>query len=217
MAATPPFEAVEKLVANTEPRYELIIVDNDSPDDTADRLTAGLAGADLVRNDENVGFAEGCNQGAARAAGTYLCFLNPDAFVEPGWLEPLLDVFARDAAAGAAVPLFLHPDGRVQEAGSAVDSDGSAPWRSGTVTTRSCSSTGSPVRSTTARQPASSCEPTSSQEVGGFDPAYSPAYYEDVDLCFKLAERGSRPSSSPSPASCTCAAGRARGQTRSCA
>ena len=31
---------VEKLVANTEPRYELIIVDNDSPDDTADRLTA---------------------------------------------------------------------------------------------------------------------------------------------------------------------------------
>jgi GT2 family glycosyltransferase len=182
-------QAVEKLVANTEPRYELIIVDNDSPDDTADRLTAGVAGADLVRNDENVGFAEGCNQGAARAAGAYLCFLNPDAFVEPGWLEPLLDVFAREAAVGAAVPLFLHPDGRVQEAGSAVDSVGSAlaigdgddPKLFEHRFTRKVDYGSAACLMVRADLFA---------RVGGFDPTYSPAYYEDVDLCFKLAERG---------------------------
>ena len=181
--------AVEKLVANTEPHYELIIVDNHSPDDTADRLTSGVEGADLVRNKENVGFAKGCNQGAARAAGTYLCFLNPDAFVEPGWLDPLLDVFARNAKAGAAVPLFLHPDGRVQEAGSAVDStggalaigDGDDPKLFEHRFTR------------TVDYGSAACLIVRADlfaKVGGFDPTYSPAYYEDVDLCFKLAELG---------------------------
>ena len=117
--------AIEALVWNTEPNYELIVIDNASADDTADRLTAGLVGATVVLNAENAGFARGCNQGAELASGGLLCFLNPDAFVEAGWLPPLLEVF-KDSKVGAALPLFLHPDGRVQEAGSAVDSEGTA-------------------------------------------------------------------------------------------
>jgi GT2 family glycosyltransferase len=182
-------DAVGALVSETEPCYELIVVDNDSPDDTADLLTTGLTGARIVRNDDNVGFARGSNQGADLASGAYLCFLNPDAFVQPGWLPPLLEVFQRNPPAGAAVPLFLNPDGHVQEAGSAMDSQGAAMAIGDGDDPRSFE-----VRfSRTVDYGSAACLVVRAdlfREVGGFDPVYSPAYYEDADLSFKLADRG---------------------------
>jgi GT2 family glycosyltransferase len=182
-------DAVEALVKETDPCYELIVVDNDSPDDTADLLTAGLTGARIVRNEDNVGFARGSNQGAELATGSHLCFLNPDAFVQPGWLQPLLEVFKRTPLAGAVLPLFLHPDGRVQEAGSAVDAQGAAMAIGDGDDPRSFE-----VRFTrTVDYGSAACLVVRAdlfREVGGFDPVYSPAYYEDADLCFKLADRG---------------------------
>jgi GT2 family glycosyltransferase len=82
--------ALESLAANTHPCYELIVIDNASSDGTGALLEDRLVGATVVVNEENLGFASGSNQGAALASGRYLCFLNPDAFVEPGWLPPLL-------------------------------------------------------------------------------------------------------------------------------
>jgi GT2 family glycosyltransferase len=182
-------QAIGALVANTEPCYEVIVIDNASPDDTADRLTAGLEGATVVRNPENFGFARGSNQGADLASGRYLCFLNPDVYVMAGWLGPLLDVFSRKAAAGAAHPMFLHPDGRVQEAGSAVDSEGAA---------LSIGDGDDPCAfehrfTRTVDYGSAACVLVRADlfaELRGFDPVYSPAYYEDADFCFKLAERG---------------------------
>ena len=180
---------VEALIENTEPLYELVVVDNASPDGTGERLEAGLSGATVVRNASNLGFARGSNQGAQQAQGAYLCFLNPDVFVQAGWLPPLLDVLERDGSTGAAVPLFLHPDGRVQEAGSAVDAEGAAL----------ALGDGDDPQSLEHRFPravdygSAACLLVRADlfaEVGGFDPIYSPAYYEDVDLCFKLRERG---------------------------
>jgi O-antigen biosynthesis protein len=182
-------EAAATLIENTEACYELMVLDNASRDDTPDRLKAGLAGATIVENTVNVGFASGSNQGAELARGTYLCFLNADALVQPGWLTPLLEVFEREASAAAAVPLFLHPDGRVQEAGSAVDSEGS-PLAIGD---------GDSARAfehrftRTVDYGSAACLLVRADlfaEVGGFDPAYAPAYYEDVDLCFKFRKRG---------------------------
>lgn len=181
-------EAIEALVANTDPCYELLVVDNASGDDTVDRLRTGLAGATLIASAENEGFARGSNEGAQRAAGRYLCFLNPDAFAEAGWLPPLLAAL-EDEGVGAAVPLFLHPDGRVQEAGSAVDSDGAA---------HALGDGGDPnaFEHRFRRRidyGSAACLLVRADlfaAVGGFDPAYSPAYYEDADLCFKLRERG---------------------------
>ena len=114
-------EAIEALIEHTDASFELIVVDNASPDGTAALLEGSVAGAKIVTNDINLGFGSGSNQGASLASGRYLCFLNPDAFVQAGWLPPLLSAFERDERIGAVVPVFLHPDGRIQEAGSAVD------------------------------------------------------------------------------------------------
>jgi O-antigen biosynthesis protein len=181
--------AAETLIENTDATFELIVVDNASPDGTAALLQDALAGATIVANEGNVGFAAGSNQGASLASGRYLCFLNPDAFVQPGWLPPLLEAFDHDESVGAAVPLFLHPDGRVQEAGSAVDSEGAAL----------SIGDGDDPRAfeyrfrRTVDYGSAACLLVRTDlfaEVDGFDPVYTPAYYEDADLCFKLEERG---------------------------
>jgi len=181
--------ALEKLAERTAPAYEVVVVDSASPDETADRLRGEVDGATLLLSSENLGFGGGSNAGAERTRGRFLCFLNPDAMVEPGWLEPLLEVLENDASAGAVVPMLLNPDGTIQEAGSVIDSVG---WplafgrgeRADTLAHRFRREVdyGSAACVLVRRD--------AFAEAGGFDPAYGIGYFEDVDLSFKLKERG---------------------------
>ena len=182
--------AVDALAANTDARYELIIVDNNSPQSTR-TLLSGLSGATVILNDRNIGFGPGANQGVLHATGRYVCILNSDAFVEPGWLPPLLECLEEDPLAGAAVPALIHLDGRLQEAGGVVGCDGSTralgdgddpeslPYRFRRYVDYGSAACLVMRRSVFA-------------QIGGFDPAYPMGYCEDVDLCFALRELGLR-------------------------
>ncbi|GGO17185.1 hypothetical protein GCM10010116_34740 [Microbispora rosea subsp. aerata] len=79
---------------------EVIVVDNNSPDDTAEVARAAAPWADVVVRDENGGFAEGCAAGARLAKGRHLVFVNPDAELRPDTLERLLDCAERHPGAG---------------------------------------------------------------------------------------------------------------------
>ena len=109
-------KALRALAENTPPCYEVVIVDNASPDGTGQELERSVLGATIVRNDRNVGFGAGANQGALHAVGRYLFFLNSDAFPQPGWLPPLVELLDGDPRAGAAAPCLVEPDGTLQEA-----------------------------------------------------------------------------------------------------
>jgi len=181
--------ALDALQANTEPLYELVVFDSASPDETPQRLRAEVEGATLVLSDENAGFGPGSNLGAAQARGRYLCFLNPDALVEPGWLGPLVETLESGEDVGAAVPMLLNPKGTIQEAGSVVDSVG---W------TQAIGSGASPESfeyrfRRSVDYGSAACLLVAAEtfaEAGGFDDAYGVGYFEDVDLCFKLADLG---------------------------
>jgi len=84
---------VETVLANTDgPPFELIVVDNASPDGSLDylrELAAHDARVSLLVNEENVGFPAACNQGLAAARGDHLVLLNSDTMVPPGWLSRL--------------------------------------------------------------------------------------------------------------------------------
>jgi GT2 family glycosyltransferase len=184
------------LVEHTEPVYEVIIVDNASPDGTGERLQERVRGATLVQNATNVGFGPAANQGAALTSGPYLCFLNPDALVQQGWLPPLLEVLQNDPRAGAAVPRLLNLDGTLQEAGSLVGWDGTT-WALGhgddpedlQYRFRRYVDFGSAACLVMPRW--------LFVELGGFDAAYVPAYCEDVDLCLSIGARGFRTAYQP--------------------
>ncbi|CAL9617032.1 glycosyltransferase family 2 protein [Streptomyces sp. enrichment culture] len=56
----------------------IVVVDNASTDDSLDGLSADGIPVDVVRNEDNRGFAAACNQGAARGRSDFVLFLNPD-------------------------------------------------------------------------------------------------------------------------------------------
>ena len=177
--------ALAALYEHTPPGFELIVVDNASTDETPEHLRA--AKADTVLLDRNVGFACASNLGARRARGRYLCFLNSDALVTHQWVEPLRA--ALDNGAGAAGPRLVYPSGELQEAGSLIGRDG---WTA-------AYGDGDDAEAGSYRFPrdvdyvSAACMMVSRRafwQVGGFDPGYHVAYYEDADLCLSLAACG---------------------------
>jgi len=184
-------EALAALRAGTPAGYEVIVVDNASPDGTGDRLERTVRGATLVRNEVNRGFGPANDQGAARARGRHLVFLNSDAFVTPGWLPPLLETADADPRVGAVCCRLRNPDGSLQEAGGLLYRDGltelygegSRPEREEHLLARDVDY-GSAACLLVRR--------SAFHDAGGFDAAYAPAYYEDVDLCLSLHRKGWR-------------------------
>ncbi|MEO6103618.1 MAG: glycosyltransferase family 2 protein, partial [Pseudoxanthomonas sp.] len=108
---------------------EILVVDDGSSDQTAEWMTQ-VASLHFHRRAQNGGFIAACNDGAAHARGEFLVFLNNDTVPQPGWLDVLLDTFHTQPDAGLVGAQLLYPDGRLQEAGGVVFSDGSA-WNYG--------------------------------------------------------------------------------------
>ncbi len=100
---------VESVLKNTAyPNYELVIVDNNSSDDTAAYLTQldqQYSHIKIVLNKTNRGFAGGNNDGIAVADGDYVLLLNNDTLVTRGWLTGMLKHFANDASVGLVGPI----------------------------------------------------------------------------------------------------------------
>ena len=112
-----------------QPRFEVIIVDDYSTDDTSEVIPR-IPGIVYLRNDSNSGFVTSCNRWRGKSARQYVVFLNNDTLVKPGWLTALLDTFVEDSDAGIVGSKLLYPDGRLQEAGGIIWRDASG-WNYG--------------------------------------------------------------------------------------
>lgn len=86
-------ECLQAVKRHTKSPYEVIVVDNASADGTG--AWARRAGAKVIRNKTNLGFAKAMNQGMAAARGRWLVWLNNDVVVTPGWLERMIDCAER--------------------------------------------------------------------------------------------------------------------------
>ena len=105
---------------------EVLVVDNASTDGTQGRLATRFPHVTVLRQSENLGFAEGCNAGAARARGTWILFLNNDTIPAPGFVEPLLARVQQDPKLGVCTSKI-----RVQSAPDHLDAIGSFLTRLG--------------------------------------------------------------------------------------
>ncbi len=91
------------------PPAEVVVVDNDSSDDSVSRVRGALPTAVVVENDENAGFCRASNQGYAKTSAPFVLFLNPDTRLTPRFLEELLCAFD-DPAVGLAGGKLLRFD-----------------------------------------------------------------------------------------------------------
>ncbi|PWA05095.1 glycosyltransferase family 2 protein [Flavobacterium psychrotolerans] len=71
--------SVENAIQNMD--AEIIVVDNNSSDDSCEMMKTRFPNVKLIENKENSGFPKGNNIGVAQAKGEYLCILNPDTVV----------------------------------------------------------------------------------------------------------------------------------------
>jgi GT2 family glycosyltransferase len=174
---------------------EVIVVDDGSGEEMRAMLEdaqAELPFLKVIRNAQNKGFINSCNRGASAAKGDILIFLNDDTIPQEGWLEALLRTFREHPDAGAAGGKLIYPDGRLQEAGNLVFSDGSAAnfGRDDRVID---SPLYNYLREVDYCSGALLATPRSLfREIGGFDKRYEPGYYEDTDYCFEVRARGQR-------------------------
>jgi GT2 family glycosyltransferase len=186
---------------------EIIVVDNASQDYTMRRVEEVVAWHELrlLANDRNLGFAAAANQGAREASGDVLLLLNPDAIAEPGAVKALLQCMESNDAAAAGGAL-VENDGKLAR--------GFAFRRLPTLATLLCETMlvnqlwpRNPVnrryrcldadysKPHEVEQPAGAClaiRRKAWDELGGFDEQFFPVWFEDVDFCKRLLERGSR-------------------------
>jgi len=177
IAASPPLTPFEVLVAE------------DCSGDPAVSQLRRIANLRLVETPTNLGFLLNCNQAAAKTSAEFVMFLNNDTEVQPGWLDALVDLLRRREDAGAAGAKLIFPDGRLQEAGGIIWDDASG-WNYGRL-----DDPDKPVYNYVREADYSSgaallVRKNLFDALGGFDPAYAPAYYEDTDLAFRLRRAG---------------------------
>jgi GT2 family glycosyltransferase len=189
----------------TSRSVEIIVIDNASPDGSADAVEAEHPDVRLIRNDKNVGFGRANNQAFAVARGTWWLLLNPDARLEGDALSPLLTALAQRPDLAAAGPAISG--GGTGAAESAGELPGlrslaahflflnrlplarrGGPWAGFQVR----AGAGAEAREVGWLSGAAVVlRPEAIRTVGGFDPAIF-LYGEDVELGYRLGAAGWR-------------------------
>lgn len=186
---------IEALTASELVDVECVVVDQASDDGTPDRVR----GATLVRNATNTGFAQGCVDAIAalRERSEHLLFLNPDVVIEPAALAALVAALAQDPRLAAVTPLVRGADGstRVPARPAYARADawsfltGSRRLRQRRLDASAHTPSITPVRDAYLEGSCLLVRRSAYEAVGGFDPRFF-VYFEDADLCRKLADAG---------------------------
>lgn len=184
-------DCVASIEAHTERGlYEIVVVDNGSAPEEVETLAKASDRFKLLPLNRNMFFGEASNIGAEHASADLVLFLNNDVEVTPGWLQPLLATLDSADRAGAVGPKIVHPNGELLEAGCFIRPDGwgiqigksgmilPPAWADATRIVDYCSGACLLMRRDTFLA------------LGGFDPTFDPAYFEDVDLAIRLRAIG---------------------------
>lgn len=184
---------------------EFVIVDNGSPPVEAERLrTLGLTEARVVlqQGHGNIGFARGANLGAETARGEYIVFLNPDANLQKGCIEGLVEAFGARAAPVVVGARVLNVDGSEQRGGrrgevtpvTTLLSFSHLTWRVPGLRGFEIHREHEPVPTEPVPMPTISgacfgLRRIDFELLGGFDEGYF-LHVEDIDLCWRARQAG---------------------------
>ena len=178
-------ECLDAVFAHSGDRLlEVICVDNASPDDAARLIAERFPQARLIAQPVNLGFAGGVNAGLRAASGDVSVLLNQDCIVQAGWLDALLDALTAHPEFGIVGCTLFNADGSINHAGAQlrkpialgqhfIDRGGDQPRAVDYVTGAAMA-----IRRTTW------------DTLGPFDDGFYPAYYEEVDYCYRARQRG---------------------------
>ncbi|TCZ80814.1 glycosyltransferase [Paenibacillus albiflavus] len=165
--------------------YELIVIDNGSTDGTVAFLNTQ---PDVIvhANNENLGFAKGCNQGIELSKGETILFLNNDTIVTEHWLDNMLSVLYEDERVGMVGPVTNYSSGHQQIPIPYTDVSGIDSFAR-----RHCEENAGCYMD--VRRLVGFCLLTKRSvldDIGLFDETFGLGNYEDDDLCLRALRSG---------------------------
>lgn len=172
-------------------RFEVILVDNGSEDDSVERAREIFPDIRAITREWPVGFAAAANLGLQAARGSYVAVLNNDTEPEPCWLESAVETLESDRRFGFAASKVVHRDRP-----EILDSFGEGlslscfPFQVGNGVS-SVDHFCEPLEVLGAPATAAVYRRELLRDVGGFDEAFG-TYLEDLDLSLRAQLRGWR-------------------------
>jgi len=170
----------------TSNNHQLIIINNNSEDGTADYLKSksDLRNLIVINNKQNMGFSYANNQGIEKSHTEYICFLNNDVLLYPGWDLDLIEPLCGKEDVGAAGPVTNNCAG-VQCEDYGLQNINQESYRN-TAIQRSRALSG---KYRSYHRVIGFCLMAKTnliKRIKGFDEAYNIGNYEDDDLCIRI-------------------------------
>jgi GT2 family glycosyltransferase/Tfp pilus assembly protein PilF len=184
-------QCIESIATNTSVPHRICVVDQATSDGSADYLDSLGDSIDVIHSARNLGFVTGNNRVMERYPDNDMVLLNDDTIVKEGWLNALKECAYSSSEIGIVGAKLLYPDGRLQEAGGEIFQDGSG---------RNIGKNDDPERHIyNVRRDVDYCSGACLfikrqvlNRIGYLDEIFSPAYWEDTDLCFRARKAGYR-------------------------
>lgn len=175
--------------AQGQRRLRIFIIDDASPDRRLE-LFNRIPGLVVIRHTENLNFLRSCNRAFAATSAPFLLLLNNDTQVMDCAIDKLVDAVESHSDIGAAAPMFLYPNGRLQEAGCTLRHDGDSTMIGvGEDPAQLCYSYRRDIQYGSGAALLIRREALAGQL---FDDRFAPLYCEDADLCLRLRDTGWR-------------------------
>ena len=182
--------ALSSIRQNYPGAIELILIDSGSSDETR-HIGRYVRGARVIAFSSNIGYLRGCNVALNFATSDAVLYINNDVDLAPSAIALAMRRLTSSSRIGAVGGKVIRTHGRLQEAGSIIwqngttqgymrDASPQAPEANFVRNVDFCSAVFLLVRADLLH------------DLGGFDEAYAPAYFEDADLCVRIGMRGYR-------------------------
>ena len=183
-------------VVKYSPGADIFVIDNASTDNSVSFLNESFPMVKVVQNEKNFGFAGGYNEGLKNISADIYCLLNSDVEVTENWLQPVLDLFNRDAKIAAIQPKILDYNRRsyfeyAGAAGGMIDNLG-YPYCRGRKFENIETDNGQYNDETQIFWASGCCLFVRSEvfwAANGFDERFF-AHQEEIDLCWRLQNNG---------------------------
>lgn len=169
------FESISR-IKYPKDKYEVIMVDNGSTDDSVNFVKKNFPRVSVLRLDRNWGFAEGNNKGVEKTKGEYIIFLNNDTAVHKEWLMKLVKTASKSKDIGICGSKVIDKKLEAEIGEGRLNFLGIPDIRSRHDSEKECffvSGVSMLIKKSVL-----------SKFQHCFDPEYF-AYFEDIDLCWR--------------------------------
>ncbi len=175
--------SLQKLNYNS---VEIIVVDNNSTDGSAEFVKKNYPKVIFVENKENYGFAKGNNIGYEKTKGEYVLILNNDTVVTPDFLNPLIETFKKDSRIGCLQPqIRLLEDKKVLDGVGAFLTSTGFLYHFGYLKDKNKDIYNKRMKIFSAKGACMLLSRKAIEKVGLFDEDFF-IFFEETDLCFRL-------------------------------